>query len=88
MDYHILDVYTLKSMTRDINREIKKTIDKLNKLREQKDIINIIVSHRKISNNYAYIKNSQPIPGAQSDLTDINKPSLTDISDDTLIDPL
>ena len=47
MNYHILDLYTLKSMRRDINKEIVNTIQTLNKLREQVDVITIILKHRE-----------------------------------------
>jgi len=46
MDYHILETYTLKSMSRDINKEISVMIERLNRLREQKDIIDLIIIHR------------------------------------------
>lgn len=49
MNYHILDLYTLKSMRRDLTKEIKKTVDNLNKLREQVEIITMILKHRENS---------------------------------------
>lgn len=47
MNYHMLDVYTLKSIRRDINKEIKKTVENLNRLREQEEIITMILKYRE-----------------------------------------
>jgi hypothetical protein len=46
MDYHILDICTLKSMSKDIDREIKRMQRRLRQLQEQKEIIEIIILHR------------------------------------------
>jgi hypothetical protein len=46
MDYHIFDTYTLKSMGRDINKEIHKLTERLEKLKEQKDFIDILIKYR------------------------------------------
>lgn len=46
MDYHILDVYTLKAMSRDIKKEIRKLENSIDRLNEQLKIIDIIVSTR------------------------------------------
>ena len=47
MNYHMLDFYTLKSIRRDISKEIKKTVENLNRLREQEEIISMILKHRE-----------------------------------------
>ncbi len=57
MNYHILDLYTLKSMRRDINKEIVKTIDTLNKLREQVEVITVILKHREVKDSNEVINN-------------------------------
>lgn len=46
MDYHILDLYTLKSMSRDLDREIKRLRVCSIKITEQKEIIDLIINHR------------------------------------------
>lgn len=46
MDYLILETYTLKAIARDINKEILTIMDRLNRLKEQKEIIDLVISHR------------------------------------------
>ena len=46
MDYHILDLYTLKSISRDINREIQRIKDRLKKLKEQQEVVDMIIAYR------------------------------------------
>ncbi len=47
MDYHILDICTLKLMAKDIDREIKRMQRRLKQLQEQKEIIDVIILHRE-----------------------------------------
>ena len=49
MDYHILETYTLKAMSRDINKEIKTIFNRLDRLKEQKEILDLIIIHRNES---------------------------------------
>ena len=49
MDYHILETYTLKAMSRDINKEIKTILNRLDRLKEQKEILDLIIIHRNES---------------------------------------
>lgn len=46
MNYHILETYTLKSIAIDIDKEIGNLIEQLDRLREQKEIIDSIINHR------------------------------------------
>ena len=46
MDYHILDLYTLKSMTRDFQNEIDRLGEKIEAILEQKEIIDMIIEYR------------------------------------------
>ena len=56
MDYHILETYTLKSMSVDIEREIRRSSRRLTQLQEQKEIIDMIIVHREDDKN----KNKDP----------------------------
>ena len=47
MDYHILETFTLKSMSVDIERELKRMTTRLKQLKEQKEIIDLIILHRE-----------------------------------------
>ena len=58
MDYHMLDIYTLKSMSNDVRKEISNLTERLSRLKEQKEVIDMIVIFRteqdkkdKIDNN-------------------------------------
>lgn len=46
MDYHILETYTLKDMIRSLNKEIKSITQRLERLKEQQEIIDIIIIYR------------------------------------------
>lgn len=46
MDYHILDICTLQSMSKDTDKEIKIMQRRLKQLQEQKEIIDVIILHR------------------------------------------
>lgn len=50
MDYHILDLYTLKSMSRDLDRELKRLKAQIIKIHEQKEIVDLIICHRDKEN--------------------------------------
>ena len=47
MDYNILETFTLKSMSVDIDREIKRMTKVLNLLEKHKEIIDVIIVHRE-----------------------------------------
>ena len=47
MNYHIFETYTLSSMLIDINKEINSLEEKLRRLNEEKEIVQLIVKHRK-----------------------------------------
>lgn len=47
MDYHIFETYTLTSMLLDLNKEIEKVNNRLNKLKETRDSIDWLVKHRE-----------------------------------------
>lgn len=47
MDYNILETFTLKSISVDIDREIKRITKLLNKLQEHKETIDVILIHRE-----------------------------------------
>ena len=58
MDYHMLYIYTLKSMSNDVRKEISNLTERLSRLKEQKEVIDMIVIFRteqdkkdKIDNN-------------------------------------
>lgn len=47
MDYNILETFTLKSISVDIDREIKRLNKRLNQLQEQKETIDVILIYRE-----------------------------------------
>ncbi len=51
MNYHIFETYTLSSMLIDINKEISSIDDRLKRLNEEREIIQLIIKHRKTRNN-------------------------------------
>jgi len=55
MNYHIFDTHTLKSMAKDINKEINKLTDNLNRLHEEKNIIDFIIDHRDSKTNSSLV---------------------------------
>ena len=55
MDYHILEIYTLKAISRDVDREITKIKDRLRKLEEQKEIIDLIIMHRDKNDPHRHV---------------------------------
>ena len=57
MNYHILEIYTLKSMSYDIGKKIRSTIKELITLKEQKEIIDLIIIHRDEKKNKNTVNN-------------------------------
>lgn len=46
MDYHVLSTYTLQSMSKDIEVELKRLVPRMEQLKEQKEIIDMIILYR------------------------------------------
>lgn len=51
MDYDIFNIHTLKAMSRDLDKEIFKTIEKLNILREQSKTVDCTIASKIITND-------------------------------------
>lgn len=68
MDYHLLDVYTLKSMSRDIGNEIERLEQEIERLKEKKEVMDIIIARRQSKDRNLKTKKTEDI----SDETVIN----------------